>query len=392
VAYGSGVCGYSPTDHGVYGATDADNAFGIRGYNAVLNGCGILGIGNGVGSGTYAMGSGVSGSSDIIGVAGYGDATAGSRGMYTRSFAADGLGLMAAGNNMLPYTFGSGGGIEASGTTRGVTGFGENTANSMGVYGYSLDASNGGAGVFARHAGASGTACIGLGNGGASYVTLVNGSGGAFTGDSIGVVGYSFANPVGAAAGGYFDNYYGTMYAYVATEFGTGYKINGAGLVATIMETRAGKKNLFAPESPEPWFEDIGEGQLRNGSSGKIELDPYFLDCITINDEHPLKVFVQLRGNCNGVYVRTYDDGFEVIELQDGTSNAKFCYRVIGAWKGNEDIRFPDAPPRLARTAHNAGKDIPMRVSGENDRAVLQEEAREKLSKSKAAESKLLIR
>jgi len=229
-------------------------------------------------------------------------------------------------------------------------------ANGMGVYGYSLDNSGGfgGAGVFGRHIGTIGTGVVGLGNGGSSYVILTSGSGGAFTGDSIGVAGFSYGS-AGTEAGGYFDNYNGTEYCYIALE--TGYKINGVGLVSTIMDTREGKKNLFAPESPEPWFEDLGEGQLKNGSSGKILLDPKFLDCITVDAQHPLKVFVQLRDDCKGVYVRTYDDGFEVKELQGGTSNARFSYRVVGAWKGHEDLRFPTAPPRLSRATASVAKD-----------------------------------
>jgi hypothetical protein len=320
----------------------------------------------------------VSGCSDDVGSFGYGDATDASWGMYGWSVAdtgygmygrsdddqgfgvrahntnALGTGLNASGNGGTGYFFTNGCGTAGTSSNIGAAGFGDGLG-SFGMYGYNL---SDGIAIFGRTTDPTATANVGIGNGGTSYVTLLVGSGCAFTGDTIGVVGYSFGNPPGgSAAGGYFDNYYGTMYAYVATEFGVGYKINGAGLVATIMETRAGKKNLFAPESPEPWFEDIGEGQLRNGSSGKIELDPYFLDCITVDDEHPLKVFVQLLGDCNGVYVKRYDDGFEVVELNDGTSNAEFCYRVIGAWKGCEDVRFPDAPPRLARKVTSTERD-----------------------------------
>jgi hypothetical protein len=352
-----GVFGYGNATSGavgVYGYGSINNGYGVRGYNSAVGGCGIFGIGDGIGSATYYTGAGVSGCSDVIAVGAYADATAGSYGMYSRSIATDGLGLMAAGNNIVPWTFGSGGGIEATGETRGIIGFSDQTvANGIGVYGYSLDNSGAtfGAGVFGRHLGTYGTAIIGMGNGGGSYVTLSVGSGGAFTGDSIGLAGFSFGSS-GNVCGGYFDNFNGALgsFCYIAYEYsGVDYKVIGSGIASTIMETREGNKTLFCPESPEPWFEDIGEGQLINGSSGRITLDPKFLDCITVNEDNPLKVFVQLRGNCNGVYVKTYNDGFEVVELQNGTSDAKFCYRVIGAWKGYENTRFPDAPTRHAR-------------------------------------------
>jgi len=47
----------------------------------------------------------------------------------------------------------------------------------------------------------------------------------------------------------------------------------------TVMSTRQGNRVLFAPECPEPYFEDFGHGRLSNGYA-HIELDPLFLDCI----------------------------------------------------------------------------------------------------------------
>ncbi len=206
----------------------------------------------------------------------------------------------------------------------------------IGVYGMATRWSAGSPfaiGTVGQNSNTSGTGIAGFN--GTNYVVLNDGSGGSFTGFTYGVAGFSFRNN-GTRAGG-----------YVALDWGVGYKINGTGSVATIMTTRAGPKNLIAPESPEAWFEDFGNGQLNNGKSGKITLDPLFLDCITVNEKHPLKVFVQLEDDCNGVYVKKYKDGFEVIELQNGTSNAKFSYRVVAKRKGAEHARFEDAPPPL---------------------------------------------
>jgi hypothetical protein len=82
-----------------------------------------------------------------------------------------------------------------------------------------------------------------------------------------------------------------------------------------------------------------------------VNLEKLFSDCITVNAEHQLKVFVQLEDDCKGVYVNKDATGFDVRELQGGTSNARFSWRVLAKWKGNEKVRLPDAPgPEPTRT------------------------------------------
>ena len=69
-----------------------------------------------------------------------------------------------------------------------------------------------------------------------------------------------------------------------------------------------------------------------------------------------MKVFVQLEGDCKGVYVQKGATGFDVIELQGGNSNVSFSYRVVAKRKGYEDQRLPimnvpDAGQMRARSA-----------------------------------------
>ncbi|MCX7861560.1 MAG: hypothetical protein N2449_01025, partial [Bacteroidales bacterium] len=81
------------------------------------------------------------------------------------------------------------------------------------------------------------------------------------------------------------------------------------------------------------------------------------------------RVFIQLEGNCNGVYVTNKTkEGFEVVELNNGTSNVDFSWFVIAnradyinPITGNliskhEGVRFPQAPnaPKIERVKHNA--------------------------------------
>jgi hypothetical protein len=103
-------------------------------------------------------------------------------------------------------------------------------------------------------------------------------------------------------------------------------------------------------------FEDYGYGQLVNGRT-HIDLDPIFAKNVAINEKHPLRVFIQLEDNefCKGVVVKNKTAlGFDVVELDGGTSNTPFSYHVIcnmkdavcpnGAISKFQDLRFEPAP------------------------------------------------
>ena len=83
---------------------------------------------------------------------------------------------------------------------------------------------------------------------------------------------------------------------------------------------------LSAPEAPENLFQDYGTGKLVNGKA-TIQLDPVYSKNISVSTAHPLRVFIQLEGDCKGVYVTNKtQNGFEVIELNGGTSNVEFTW------------------------------------------------------------------
>ncbi len=111
------------------------------------------------------------------------------------------------------------------------------------------------------------------------------------------------------------------------------------GTKSALVKTKSGPVELYAMESPEVWFEDFGSGRLENGHA-HIELKEDFLETVTINKDNPMKVFVQLKDDCNGVYVKTGKTGFDVYELRGGKSNAEFDYRVIAKRKGYEKRRM----------------------------------------------------
>lgn len=109
---------------------------------------------------------------------------------------------------------------------------------------------------------------------------------------------------------------------------------------ATVQTQSYGNRNLYSDESAEIYFFDRGFGTLTNGSC-VIDLDPMFLETVTINDSYPMLVQITLTADCKGVFVSEKTGGsFTVTELQGGISNATFDWEVCAKRKGYEDIRM----------------------------------------------------
>jgi len=139
----------------------------------------------------------------------------------------------------------------------------------------------------------------------------------------------------------------------------TNYKILGSGVVSTIVKGDRNEEHImFAPEAPEILFQDYGIGTLKNGKV-QISIDPILAKNIVVNEKHPLKVFIQLEGDCNGVFVTDKSaKGFTVKELQNGRSNVSFSYQIVATRadrvdsngkviSNHENVRFPIAPTAL---------------------------------------------
>ncbi len=255
----------------------------------------------------------------------------------------------------------------------GVKGYGENTSSGEALGGYFYATSSGtGQPAGVKGEGRSSSSAITYGAVGTADNSSTGAVYGGFfrtyasgTGDRYGVYGlatsYLSATTVGCYA--YAQNTTsGTTYAgrFVTTPAGTGVhygvyaeEVTGgsgaaiyaagdfvaSGTKSAVLRTTKGPRLMSVLESPEVWFEDFGEGQLVNGKA-HIELDPMFLETVTINNSNPMKVFVQLEGDCNGVYVAKGTTGFDVNELRGGTSNTAFSYRVVAKRRGYETERM----------------------------------------------------
>ncbi|MBK6343882.1 MAG: hypothetical protein IPF41_15205 [Flavobacteriales bacterium] len=292
---------------GVNGASPADDGIGVAGFStiaaAALNPVGVYG--------QAAINTGF--------------------GMQAWNTNAGGTGAIFTGNNAATTFLVAGTGTAANGTIVGHFGYGRNAANGIGV--------------------------VGVGNNGAAIFTPAQGAGVVGTGTRYGMVGFatttvstnplnnSAANGANASAGGYFEVQNGgtaQTWSYVAVRDNLGIlrKIIGPGTVNTIVKDLDGNQvALSCPEAPENLFQDYGTGQLVNGRA-RITLDPILTKNIVVDAKHPLRVFVQLEGDCNGVFVTSKSaEGFEVVELMNGTSDTPFTWTVAA---NRADETLPD--------------------------------------------------
>ena len=272
----------------------------------------------------------------------------------------------------------------ASGT--GIALGGENTAgagtgNGTGLYGST--AQSGGYGVegINTYSFGGGTGVYGTGGqygveGVSSASVGVLGSGSTGTegnGTQYGVYGigptavYGDANNSSGSSGGNFSNNAGGCYTYAAYYNGTTYygiysnsEIYSSSTKSTLVQDEQGNtRAMYCDESPEVIFHDYGTASLVNGRI-HIDLDPILAKNVAVNDKHPLRVILTMNEECpNSLFVTNRTaTGFDVVEMNHGTSNASFTYEVIAnradkvVKKGEQekkysDMRFPlfQVPP-----------------------------------------------
>jgi hypothetical protein len=323
---GQGVIGFnSSTGTGVYGLNNNANGFGVFGNNQTTG----IGV-----SGLSAGGFGINGSTNGALVAG----------IRASNQASTGTGMIALGNGISAGTlYAPGSGLAANGTA---------------------------AGTYSLATGAEGVGVIGLGSNITTPQLTGQGEGVAGTGDVYGVSGFAVAAFANDRWGGYFDYTQGVnSFAYIGGRTsGTDYGILSGGTKSTMVEGFDGESRImFCPEAPEVLFLDYGSSRLSDGVA-RVEIDPLLAKNIRIDDAHPLRVFVQVEGECNGVYVTGKSaDGFTVKELGGGTSNVPFSWQIV-ATRANvldaqsgllasefESLRFPVGPPRRSAPVETFG-------------------------------------
>ena len=347
-----GVVGQSSNSFGVYGISTSAFGYGVYGINEASNSIGSLGMDN---YGVYGQtGSTVGGLGVLLFSAPYGvyGSTSSSTGtsVYGVNYSSTTSGYLGSSN------YGAYGQDQTSGNygylgsaNYGVYGFSNSgdygylgSAN-YGVYGFSpsnygVDGeSTNATGVVGRTSSSSGYGIWGYNSYSGNYGQLAGPGFGAYgysaTGDWVDGYSTSGDGVIGGTSSGKAGYFAGNVYiagGYTAT-----------GTKSAEVKTRDGSSvRLACEEAAGVYFADYGTSQLSSGRA-HISIDPTFLQTVTIDALHPMMVFIQVEGDCKGVYVTNKTGtSFDVAELQGGTSNVGFSYRIVCKRKYFEDERL----------------------------------------------------
>ncbi len=335
----------SPGGRGVYGQAGGATGWcmGVLGETTSSGGDGVHGTASATSGYAYG-GYFESASASGRGVFGWAAATTGTaHGVYGSSASESGTGVYGEalsagtgttyGGRFVSHSLQGSGvlGESSGGMGSGVQG--ENSGyGGAGVYGLASNAGYG-AGVVAR---ATGTTGVGVG----AWATATSGAtwGGQFRNSApsgAGVYGWA------SATNGVTHGVWGETWSTTAGAFGVYYTggIGGTGAMTSVTLTSQGPTGLGVHTTAGDWVEDFGRARLAGGRA-RVELDRLFLETVTIDETYPMMVFVELGGECNGVYVVKGTGGFDVVELRGGASSVPFDYRVLARRKGFEETRL----------------------------------------------------
>ncbi|MVT11291.1 OmpA family protein [Chitinophaga tropicalis] len=303
---GAGVKGVSSAGPGIWGYSNTRIAMlAVKGEHTASNG------GIGVFGTSYSPPSSTGGFSS---------------GVYGWAQNTQGIGVIGMGNNINYQTFlyaplSTGAGVVGNGNFYGVVGVG----------------------VLANMSGAAfSTGGTGVAGGARGLLPVVpsEGAGVSGAGFKIGTAGYAITTTGTDMGrwGGYFAYGSSASTPVVWTKLAG---MDSAGVVSGIISS--GPKNtlikdaegnnrlLYCTEAPEVLFQDFGTGELVDGTA-HIALEQLLTHTILVDAKHPLKVFIQLEGECNGVYVTNKSaKGFDVKELQGGKSNVSFTWQIVAS-------------------------------------------------------------
>ena len=350
---GVGVLGTTdgPTGVGLYGKANSTTgtSFGVEGETASPEGVAV----GGSNSGTTGNAIGVSGESDStsgIGVLGNAFATTGANfGVKGATASTGGVGVYAVSN----ATSGTNYAVEAvnnspdgaaifannASTTGNAVGAAIATQSSdgyavlaVGIQGSVTTVSESPVGVWGATNQNGGVGLVGTNDNGIA-IEGVNKANNIATADFENNEHTDFQGPVLIAHGTGYD---GTCLMDVSGNL----ECNGSKSAVVPVDNGSRMVALYAVEAPDNWFEDIGSGQLANGSA-VVQLEPTFAQ--TVNSGVEYHVFLTPNGDCKGLYVANKTAGsFEVRELGGGKASVGFDYRIIARRKGYEQIRMAD--------------------------------------------------
>jgi len=293
---------------------------GLYGASNSPGGGGVFGYGIAVSDETYGV-YGLSLSTEGVGVYGWASATTGTT--YGGKFESDGTSGIGV----------YGDASASSGSTYGLWGYVSSTDGTA-VYGEAVATEGETTGILGESFSPDGIGVYGVCLDGEGVAYGVKGE--TFSTNGKGVAGFASNIGIGGTAYGVYG-YCGANRGYAVYASGD-FAVSGA--KNCVVSTSKGPSLLYCQESPECWFEDFGEGQLVNGRC-HIDLDLLFLETVTINEAHPMQVFVQpYHPGTSILVVERGRTGFDVYNPTDDSASGSFGYRVVAKRKGYEEKRL----------------------------------------------------
>ncbi len=241
------------------------------------------------------------------GVYGYGNLYVGVTGIATWDAGVRGIGLAES-------DYGTNSSWPVVGVMGEVVSTGSDDYGQQGVYGWQAASAGSDAfcsGVVGR------TSQTGYGSGGVT---------GYYT-SSVGSLSSCFSSPVVFGTLGYGQGC--GVYGYTSSSsYWAGYFYGDVKVIGDMYASNYYKSsNLYYTKGTLNTIEDFGSATLKKGVS-KIIIDYDLLDMADKSQDY--KVYIQLTSeNQNGVYVKKYQDYFEVIENNKGQSNTSFDWRLV---------------------------------------------------------------
>jgi hypothetical protein len=375
-----GVWGSSDESYGIYGSTVASAASGVHGSATLASSFGVTGRGPGVAIyglsdspasvpteailGVSTYGAGVVGASTMAygvqglstnggGVLGGTDSSSAGAGVHGFTTKTSGYGVYGRGPGVAIY------GISDSPASAPMEGVRGESANGAGVFGTSTKAF-GVQGLSTNAYGVSGNSTTQAGVWGSSN----NNTG--VLGSSTSGVGVSGVSTSSNGVNGVNALSTTGIGIYASSSQGTAGRFDGNVIIqgnltvsgsfphtAAVPSSDGTLRRLFSFEGAEPYYEDLGQGSLTNGV-GTITLDPIFAALVRTD---AYQVFLTAYGDNRGLYVSSQtSSGFDVREVQGGTSSIGFGYRVVARPRDLptsrlDQVTLPPTPtlPRLDR-------------------------------------------
>ncbi len=318
--------------------TAAPYALGLRPGAQVAGTSGTILTLSGGSTGLYASGT-------TYGVYGFASATGGTNyGVYGQSNSTSGRGVYGWAATVSGTTYGVYGG-SASTDGRGVYGYASaTTGTTYGVYGQSDSTS--GFGVYGRNTKGVGGAFEGSDTGDAVDISLV--------GDPGRIVAYGGTNSrLSLRSNGNViialdSDQNGTNIFYITSGPNTRCTVNEdgdltcTGTKSAVVDTAGyGRRKMYAVESPEVWYEDLGTATLANGEV-TVAFDPIFAETVNLREDYHV-FLTPLSQEPVLLYVTAKTpDGFTVrgMTLDGRPAACSLDYRVVAKRLGYEGVRL----------------------------------------------------